>query len=38
VPVANWVSEEVDARWRAFPVEAVPRPIVLLDERVRIEG
>jgi hypothetical protein len=38
VPVANWASEEVDARRRTFPVEAVPRPIVFLDERVRIEG
>jgi hypothetical protein len=36
--MASRVSDEVDARWAAFPVDAVPRPIVLLDERVRIEG
>lgn len=25
-------------RWAAFPIDATPRPIVLLDGRVRIEG
>lgn len=36
--MANWVGDAVDARWAAFPIDAVPRPIVLLDEQVRIEG
>jgi hypothetical protein len=36
--MASWVRDEVETRWGAFPVDAVPRPIVLLDERVRIEG
>jgi hypothetical protein len=36
--VADWVADEVAARWRAFPLDAAPRPVVLLDERVRIEG
>ena len=36
--VANWLSDEMDALWSAFPVDAVPRPTVLLDRRVRIEG
>jgi hypothetical protein len=37
-PVANWVDDEVAARWAGFPVDAAPRPIVLLEARVRIEG
>jgi hypothetical protein len=36
--VADWVNDKDDARWAAFPVRTAPRPIVLLDERVRIEG
>jgi hypothetical protein len=36
--VTSWVSHDVDARWAAFLIDATPRPIVLLDERLRIEG
>jgi hypothetical protein len=35
---ANWVNDEDEARWAAFPLDAVPRPTVLLDHRVRIES
>lgn len=37
-PVENWVDDEVADRSAAFPVEVAPRPIVLLEARVRIEG
>jgi hypothetical protein len=37
-PVATWADDENAARWGAFPVDTVPRPIILLDDRVRIEG
>ena len=36
--VANWVDDEVATRWAAFPVDGAPRPIVLLDDRVQLEG
>lgn len=36
--VTNWVDDEVAARWGMFPVDVVPRPIVLLDNHVRVEG
>jgi len=36
--VANWLPEKDAARWAAFPLDAAPRPIVLLDYRVRVEG
>jgi hypothetical protein len=32
------VDDSIEARWSDFPVDAVPRPIVLLDHRVLIEG
>lgn len=32
------VTEEVVARWEAFPVQAEPRAVVLLDKPVRVEG
>jgi hypothetical protein len=34
----NWVGEEVRARWAEFPIGAYPRPLVMLDTRVRLEG
>ena len=36
--MANWVDEEVATRWAAFPVDGAPRPIVLLDNRVQLDG
>jgi hypothetical protein len=36
--VANWLEPDVAAQWDDFPAEAVPRPIVLLGTRLRIEG
>ena len=36
--MADWVDADVAARWATCPVDAVPRPIVLLEERVRIDG
>ena len=36
--VANWLRDEDAARWAAFPSDVVPRPIVLLESRVRVEG
>jgi hypothetical protein len=36
--VASWVDKEVDELWAGFPIDATPRPIVLLEERVRVEG
>lgn len=34
----RWIDEEDAARWAVFPVGADPRPIVLLDARLRVEG
>ncbi|MHB2024887.1 MAG: hypothetical protein ACYCO3_16465 [Mycobacteriales bacterium] len=36
--MTDWIDDEVAARWATFPIDAVPRPIVLLDNRVRVEG
>lgn len=34
----RWVDVDTAARWSSFPVDEVPRPIVLLDDAVRVEG
>ena len=36
--MARWVVEEVEQRWGCLPADVEPRPIVLLEERVRVEG
>jgi hypothetical protein len=36
--VANWVDDEVATRWAAFAVDGAPRSIVLLDDRVQLDG
>lgn len=34
----GWLDDEAAGRWAAFPVDAVPRPVVLLEPRLRVEG
>jgi len=34
----HWVDAKTAARWASFPADESPRPIVLLDDTVRIEG
>jgi hypothetical protein len=34
---ASWLSDAGVERWERFPVDADPRPVVLLGSRVRVE-
>ena len=34
----SWLDDEDDASWSAFPLDVQPRPLILLEERCRIEG
>lgn len=36
--VTDWLDPEMSMRWAAFPAAAIPRPVVLLQERLRLEG
>ena len=36
--MSAWLDAEMSARWAAFPAAATPRPVVLLEERLRLEG
>ncbi len=36
--VTDWLGPEISMRWAAFPAAAIPRPVVLLQERLRLEG
>src|SRR3954454_14095549 len=34
----GWLSDRAAARWATFPAQARPRPVVLLESRVRLAG
>ena len=36
--MSGWLDGEDDARWSEFPLDAQPRPLILLEDRCRIEG
>jgi hypothetical protein len=36
--VSGWLDDENDARWSEFPLDVRPRPLILLENRCRIEG
>jgi hypothetical protein len=36
--VSGWLDDENDARWSKFPLDVRPRPLILLEDRCRIEG
>jgi hypothetical protein len=36
--VSGWLDDENDARWSEFPLDVKPRPLILLEDRCRIEG
>jgi hypothetical protein len=36
--VSGWLDDENDARWSEFPLDVKPRPLILLENRCRIEG
>lgn len=36
--VTDWLDSEMSMRWAAFPAAAISRPVILLQERLRLEG
>lgn len=36
--MSGWLDDEDDARWSEFPLNIQPRPLIILEDRCRIEG
>jgi len=36
--MSGWLDDEDDTRWSEFPLDVRPRPLILLEDRCRIEG
>jgi hypothetical protein len=36
--MSSWLDDDDDARWSEFPLDVQPRPLILLENRCRIEG